>query len=48
MDVFLGQNIRFASLTPHLSNGKLGKRLGETIFSLQMKEGMKVNTILTS
>ena len=27
-------------------NGKLGKRIGETIFSLHKKKGMKVNIVL--
>ena len=40
------KNIRFASLTSHLLNRKLGKRIGQTIFSPQTKEGMKVNTTL--
>ena len=38
--------MRFGSLTSHLLNGKLGKRIGETIFSPHTKEGMKVNTTL--
>ena len=42
---FFGEkNIRFGSLTSHLLNVKLGKRIGETIFSPRTKEGMKVNT----
>ena len=40
------KNIRFGSLTSDLLNARLGKRLGETIFSLHTKEGMKVNTTL--
>ena len=44
---FFGEkNIHFGSLTSHLLNGKLGKRIGETIFSLHTKEGRKVNTTL--
>ena len=43
---FWEKNIRFASLTSHLSNGKLGKRIGETISSPHTKEGMEVNTTL--
>ena len=44
---FWEKNIRFVSLTSHLSNGKLGKRIGETISSPHTKEGMELNTTLS-
>ena len=44
--VFWENNNRFGSLTSHVINGKLGKRIGETIFSLHKKKSMKVNIVL--